>query len=67
MGSLISLSQNANILEVTKQSGGGGGDMEARIAKLESDVEHIKTDVSEIKTDIRHFFCSIIRGIIGVI
>lgn len=27
--------------------------MEARIARLESDVSHIQTDISEIKTDIR--------------
>ena len=27
--------------------------MEARVAKLESDVEHIKADISDIKSDIR--------------
>ena len=31
----------------------GGDGMEARIAKLESDVGHIKSDILEIKTDIR--------------
>ena len=40
---------------VTSLEGGGppGGNMETRVAKLESDVEHIKTDVSDIKIDIR--------------
>lgn len=33
--------------------GGGGSDMEARIAKLESDVNHIQSDINEIKLDIR--------------
>lgn len=32
---------------------GGGGDMEARVAKLESDVSYIQRDISEIKLDIR--------------
>lgn len=32
---------------------GGGGDMELRVAKLESDVEYIKRDISEIKDDIK--------------
>jgi hypothetical protein len=27
--------------------------MEARIARLESDMEHVKTDIGEIKSDIR--------------
>ncbi len=27
--------------------------MEARVAKLESDVEHIREDISDIKTDTR--------------
>jgi hypothetical protein len=27
--------------------------MEARIAKLESDVEYIKRDIAEIKTDVK--------------
>ncbi len=36
-------------------SGGGGNDMEARVAKLESDVEHIRTDVSDIKVELRTF------------
>lgn len=34
--------------------GGGGGSMlEARVAKLEADVENIKINLSEAKTDIR--------------
>lgn len=33
--------------------GSGGGSMEARVAKLESDVEYIKRDISEIKDDIK--------------
>lgn len=32
---------------------GGGGDMEGRVARLESDVEYIKRDISEIKIDIK--------------
>lgn len=31
---------------------GGGGDMETRIAKLESDVEYIKTDIRDIKSEL---------------
>ena len=34
-------------------SGSGGDGMEARLAKLESDVGHIQSDVKEIKTDIK--------------
>lgn len=33
--------------------GGGGGWIEARIAKLESDVGHIQSNITEIKSDIR--------------
>ncbi|AWK42632.1 hypothetical protein [Photorhabdus laumondii] len=37
-----------------KTGGGGGGDMlEARVARLESDVEHIKKSIDEIKLDFR--------------
>lgn len=32
---------------------GGGDDMQARVAKLESDVEHIKSTLKEIKEDVR--------------
>ncbi|WP_369788504.1 hypothetical protein [Rouxiella sp. WC2420] len=38
---------------VNSKSGGGGGDMEIRIARLESDVEHIKNSIKEIKDDVR--------------
>ncbi|PHM60616.1 hypothetical protein Xsto_03815 [Xenorhabdus stockiae] len=34
-------------------NGGGGGDMEARVAKLESDVEHIKATMSDMKSDLK--------------
>jgi hypothetical protein len=34
--------------------GGGSNDgMEARVARLEADVEHIKRDIGDIKTDMR--------------
>lgn len=33
--------------------GGGGGGMEARVAKLEASVEHIQTDIYDIKNDVR--------------
>lgn len=33
--------------------GGGGGGMEARIAKLESDVSHINGNVSELRADMK--------------
>ena len=32
---------------------GGGGSMEARVAKLEASVEHIQIDISDIKIDLR--------------
>ncbi len=40
---------------ITSESGGGGGGfmLEARVAKLESDVEHIKFTMQEIKDDVR--------------
>ena len=34
-------------------SDGGGGGVEARIARLESDVEHIKTTLADIKVELR--------------
>lgn len=43
-------------LPVKRQHGGsndGGGTVEARIARLESDVAHIQRDISEMKVDIR--------------
>ena len=42
-----------NVYEGYFGGSGGGDGMEARIAKLESDVEHIQRDVTEIKTDLR--------------
>ncbi|EPN7096578.1 MULTISPECIES: hypothetical protein [Enterobacter cloacae complex] len=40
---------------IQRRDGGGGGDdmLEARVAKLEADVENIKTNLSEARTDIR--------------
>ena len=43
-------------LPVKRQHGGsndGGGTVEARIARLESDVAHIQRDIGEIKIDLR--------------
>ncbi len=37
----------------TKGSGDGGGGMEPRVARLESDVENIKITLSDIKSDVR--------------
>ncbi|MEY0767298.1 MULTISPECIES: hypothetical protein [Providencia] len=36
-----------------KKTGGGGGDMEARIAKLEANVESIQATLIDIKSDIK--------------
>ena len=49
------LRSTLSIPATTQHSGsdGGGGNMEARIAKLESDVEYIKRDIGEIKTDVK--------------
>jgi hypothetical protein len=40
-------------LETASSGTGGGGHVEARVAKLESDVENIKVNVADIKADIR--------------
>lgn len=40
----------------TEEFGGGhdGGDgMQARVAKLESDIEYIKRDIAEVKSDVK--------------
>ncbi|MRG66463.1 hypothetical protein GH789_14395 [Rhizobium pusense] len=34
-------------------NGGNNGGMEARLAKLEADMEYVKRDVSELRTDMR--------------
>ncbi|UHS60580.1 hypothetical protein HRR99_03110 [Agrobacterium vaccinii] len=34
-------------------NGGNNGGMEARLAKLEADLEYVKRDVSELRTDMR--------------
>jgi len=41
--------------ELLKSDGGDGtsGGMEARVARLESDMEHVKKSVSEIATDLK--------------
>lgn len=44
-----------------RSGGRGGGGMEARVARLESDVEHIKSDISEIKSDIKDIGKTIVR------
>lgn len=43
------------ITKTLRYSGGGGdnGDMEARIARLESDMSHISKTLDEVKTDVR--------------
>ena len=38
-----------------KRGDGGGGDLEARVAKLEAHVEHIQNDITEIKAEQRAF------------
>src|SRR5580700_2144765 len=48
---------NANRPEPPLQGGGGGGTfdgMEARVARLESDVAHIQADIGEIKDTLKN-------------
>jgi hypothetical protein len=54
--------------ESLKNGGGNGtsGGMEARIARLESDVEYIKRDISELKIDVRANFLWTISGFVGL-
>lgn len=47
--------------------GNGGSGLEARIAKLESDVGHIQRDVGDIKTDIRWLIGGGCLGFIALI
>lgn len=48
--SLNTIIERIELLE--KSHNGGGGNMEARIAKLESSVTHIEKDISIISSDI---------------
>lgn len=49
------LDASNEIIHDEKHGGGNGGgdDMQARVAKLESDVEHMKNTLKEIKDDVR--------------
>ncbi|BDO97583.1 TPA: hypothetical protein ACXGCQ_004717 [Escherichia coli] len=52
--SILKVVQSGDVpLEQNHYGGGGGDDMQARVAKLESDVEHIKHTLKEMKDDIR--------------
>ena len=42
-------------IETQHSGGGGGGNMEARIAKIESDVENIKGNVTRMWDDLGDF------------
>lgn len=59
MGQLININTSkarafeSNVNSAGLGSGGGGNNMESRIAKLESDVDYIKTTLSDIKADTR--------------
>ncbi|EHY1015170.1 hypothetical protein K2C01_003848 [Vibrio vulnificus] len=73
--SVTPIGDYANPKVVTRHSG-GGDDLEARVARLESDVEYIKRDISEIKTDIKdmrkesrtefYILISFMIGLLGV-
>jgi hypothetical protein len=55
---------------VRLDGGPGGGDdggMEARMARLESDVEYMKRDIAELKTDVREIRTTDFRLIFGAI
>lgn len=45
--------QHNEIVDRVKSGDGGGGDMQSRIAKLESSVEYIQRDITDIKDDIK--------------
>lgn len=62
VGQLYNMSDKSEVLDQSDlrphtpshgDGNGGGGDMQARVAKLESDVEHIKNSLKEIKDDVR--------------
>ncbi len=46
---------NNHLRLVGEPTDGGEPPMEARIARLESDVEYIKRDIAEIKADLKDF------------
>ncbi|WP_259280246.1 hypothetical protein [Enterobacter roggenkampii] len=46
-------SPSDDIIKPGGGNGGGGSMLEARVAKLEADVENIKTNLSEARVDIR--------------
>ncbi len=50
-----------------KSNGGDGTSigMEARVARLESDVDHIKTTLTDIKIDIRELRALMLAGLSG--
>lgn len=50
---LESSPSNGDTEEHDGGNGGGGSMLEARVAKLEADVENIKTNLSEARADIR--------------
>lgn len=52
---------------VDATTGSGGGGYDARLAKLQSDVEHVQSDIKEIKTDIRIFFGAAVVGGLGIL
>jgi len=51
----------------TPTGGDGGNGMEARLAKVESDVEYIKRDVTEIKDDLKSFRNASLKWLIKAI
>ena len=51
---------------VTTGGSGGGGGLEARVAKLQSDVEHVQSDISEVKGDLRKLLGAGIVAALGL-
>ncbi|WP_426576348.1 hypothetical protein ACP179_17890 [Xenorhabdus stockiae] len=48
------MTQSASNESLRRHGGnGGGGDMESRVAKLESDIAHIKTTMNDMKSDLK--------------
>ena len=57
-----------NLESNSLKSNGGDGTfdgMEARVARLESDVSHIKTTLADIKIDIRELRALMLAGLTG--